>query len=60
MNQDKRARIVVAALKVGAVTAFATLVGALLYNVATAEKHGRERALAHEKEHGKKKQYIEH
>ena len=56
MGQDKAARLIVLGMKGVAVVGFASLVGVLIYGVATAESAGRERALAYEKEHGRKKQ----
>lgn len=56
MGQDKTARLIVNGLKGIAVLGSASLLTLLLLNVATAESRGRERALAYEKEHGKKRQ----
>lgn len=58
MGQDKVAKAIVMAIKGIAILGLTGTVGFLLYNVATAESAGRQRALAYEKEHGKKKQYV--
>lgn len=57
LTQNQKARFIGASIKLGAIVAFSTLVGYLLYNVATSEKVSRERAIKYEREKGKKKPY---
>lgn len=50
MKQDKTAKLISNLIKYGTGGAFVTLIGGILFTYVMAEKRGRERALAHEKD----------
>lgn len=58
MKEEQKVKIIGKAIKSVALLSFVSVLGFAIYNFATAEQKGRERAAIREKQKGKRKPYI--